>query len=109
MSLTINYFGILFISLGGLMGSMFGVFSLAFIFGLLGLLCFLFSMEKKEFFLWLILACSVFLLFQKGNFLAFEKAFVLSAEFGTLMIAISFVALASNNSHIKFFLQRFFC
>jgi len=65
-------------------------------------------MEKKEFFLWLIFACSLLLLFQKGTLLAFEKAFVLSAVFGTLMIAISFVGLAANNSHIKFLLQRFF-
>ncbi|PHR74356.1 MAG: hypothetical protein COA66_00770 [Arcobacter sp.] len=108
MRLTINHFAILFISLGGLMGSMFGVSFFAFIFSFLGLLCFLFSMQKKEFFLWLLLAFSLLLLFQKGTLLAFEKAFVLSCVFGTLMIAISFVALAANNSHIKFLLQRFF-
>ena len=108
MRLRINHFAILFISLGGLMGSMFGVSFFAFSFSFFGILCFLLSMQKKEFFLWLLVFFSLFLLFQKGTFLAFEKAFVLSAEFGTLMIAISFVALASNNSHIKFFLQRFF-
>lgn len=108
MILAINHFGILFIALGGLMGSLFGVSFLAFIFSFFGLLFFLISMQKKEFFLWFILACSLLLLFQTGTFLALKKAFVLACVFGTLMIAISFVGLAANNSHIKNLLQRFF-
>lgn len=108
MILKIDHFAILFISLGGLIGSLFGVSFLAFAFSFFGLLCFLFSMQKKEFFLWIIFVCSLLLLLTKGTLLSFEKAFVLSAIFGTLMIAISFVGLAANNSHVKFLLQSFF-
>lgn len=107
-SKKLNQFAVLFIALGGLMGSLYEVSFLAALFYIIGLSCFLFCAAKKELFLWVIIVIALFLLLNFASFENTKNAFVMSAEFGTMMIAISFVGLAVKTSHIKSLIQRIF-
>jgi len=104
----INRFAVLFIAISGLMGSLLGVSLTAAVFFILGLACFALTTAKKELFLWVIILVALFLLMNNVSFEHTQKAFVMGAEFGTLMIAISFVGLAVNHSYIKPLIQRIF-
>ncbi|GEM_PF-3546756 len=107
-SKNINQLAVLFIAISGLMGSLFGVSLAAAVFSILGLVCFLFLASKKELFIWAIIFVALMLLINDASFDSAQKAFVMGAEFGALMIAISFVGLAVNHSHIKTLIQRVF-
>jgi len=107
-SKTINRFAVLFIAISGLMGSLLGVSLIAAVFFILGLACFVLFTTKKELFLWAIILVALLLLINNGSFENTQQAFVMGAEFGTLMIAISFVGLAVNHSHIKTLIRRVF-
>jgi len=103
-----NQLAVLLIAISGLMGSLFGVSLIAAVFFILGLVCFVFYAAKRELFLWAIILLSLLLLMNNASFDNAQKAFVMGAQFGALMIAISFVGLAVNHSHIKTLIQRVF-
>ena len=106
-SKTLTRLAILNIGAAGILGSAFGALSIIGYLSILGLFLLLFSSNKKEIFLWIIIFSTLILLFTYSSSTEIQKVLRVGSEFGTLMITISFVGLAARISRIRFILCKF--